>query len=450
MAITKIWKVKARLDHVLDYAANEEKTSLDNYYVDLDNVYHYAMNSDKTEKQYFVTGINCSPEIANKEMKITKESYGKTDKILAFHVVQSFAIGEIKPKVAHEIGIKFAEEIWGDRFEVLVTTHLNTDSIHNHIVINSVSFADGLKYYDNLTNYAYMREISDSLCREYGLSVIPEKPCPKSKIYYPNFVKSKYQNSNYFQTTKEDIDKAIRQAYSYKDFERILEKMGYSLTYRANKLSVCREEYKRNIRVERAYGENYTINHLKERILEETETRVPFHEALARKRFTCKNRLSRLKSVDKKYRTSYYRLYLYYRYKLNSYRNFQTRKPLTDEQREAIKQMDKFSNEAKFLSRNKIHFSEELFSYKGVLEQELTKLESQIANINKELRKSQYTDERLKAEKLEIKNRLNYVREELELCNDIKKRIPKIKEELNEKDEKEIQEKEREKDEHSR
>ena len=182
MATTSLWKVDKRLDHVIDYATDEEKTKNENEGGNFDSIEKlltYATNPEKTEKLFYTTGINCKVDNAVKEMQFIKKSYGKEKGILVFHVYQSFKEGEVTPEIAHEIGIKLANEMWGDRFQVIVTTHLNTNHIHNHIVLNSVSFKDGLKYYDNHTNYAKMRHISDELCKEYGLSVIKEKATKK-------------------------------------------------------------------------------------------------------------------------------------------------------------------------------------------------------------------------------------------------------------------------------
>ena len=194
MAVTKIWKVVKRMDHVISYAKDENKTKIEfnqKYEMlvdDLQNVIDYARNSDKTEKEYFVTGINCDSDSAYEEMQDTKRYYNKKDKILAFHAYQSFAEGEVTPELAHQIGVQLANEMWGDRFQVVISTHLNTGHLHNHFVINSVSFKDGKKYYSNLTNTALLRKTSDEICEEYGLSVLKEKTC-KSGINFENFYK---------------------------------------------------------------------------------------------------------------------------------------------------------------------------------------------------------------------------------------------------------------------
>ena len=140
MTTTKIWKIQKRLDHVINYATNEEKTKNNNCkygmheFDSIRQVMTYATNPDKTEKQFYTTGINCKVDNAIKEMQTVKILYGKENGILAFHAYQSFNEGEVTLKIAHEIGVRLAEEMWGDRFQVVVSTHLNTKHIHNHFV----------------------------------------------------------------------------------------------------------------------------------------------------------------------------------------------------------------------------------------------------------------------------------------------------------------------------
>ena len=143
MATIGLWKVESRLDKVIKYVSNEEKTINEDFIKDLHRVIDYTIDDYKTEEQYFVSGINCGVETAYQEMCGTKKEFSKTGGILAFHGFQSFKEGEVTPELAHEIGVKLAEELWGDRFEVIVSTHVNTNHIHNHFVINSVSFRDG-------------------------------------------------------------------------------------------------------------------------------------------------------------------------------------------------------------------------------------------------------------------------------------------------------------------
>ena len=153
MAVTAIWHVSSRIGKALDYVMNPEKTvekpenSPDAIAARkaVGDVLDYAENSDKTEKMMYVTGINCTPETALEEFMETKRYWGKTGGRLAYHGYQAFleGDGEISAETAHEIGVKLAQELWGDRFEVVVATHLNTGHYHSHFVINSVSFMDG-------------------------------------------------------------------------------------------------------------------------------------------------------------------------------------------------------------------------------------------------------------------------------------------------------------------
>ena len=313
MATTSLWKVEARLDKVIKYTTNVEKTKNKEYdkdlYRSLHNTIEYAKADYKTEKQYYVTGVNCNAHTALQDMILTKKHFGKEKGILAYHGFQSFAEGEVTAEQAHQIGVKLAEELWGDKYEVLVSTHLNTKHYHNHFVLNSVSFVDGIKYRNTVENYAMMRALSDDLCREYGLSVLEEKKC--GKIDYTRYRNSFIQKSDYYTTTKEDVDFAIKQAYSYKNFETILKKMGYTITIRANKISLCRPPYKRNIRIERSFGMEYSIRNINERIMNSDMAKVPFPEEQRKyRRYTGKKQVIKIQ-FD---RGSLYRLYLHYCY----------------------------------------------------------------------------------------------------------------------------------------
>ena len=144
MAVTKIWTIKDSLQRVLDYAANPDQTEYDV----LAQTLHYAENDAKTklnESAQLVTGIHCRADHAWEDMRAVQERFGKTDGVVALHAYQSFREGEVTPEQCHEIGVALARKVWGNRFQVLVATHMNTDNLHNHFVINSVSYVDGKK-----------------------------------------------------------------------------------------------------------------------------------------------------------------------------------------------------------------------------------------------------------------------------------------------------------------
>lgn len=160
------------------------------------------------------------PDTSYQEMINIKKQFFKTDGIQCFHAVQSFVKGEITPEQAHEIGMKLAEELWGDKFQVVVTTHLNTENLHNHFILNSVSFLDGKRFCNTKKDYALMRKTSDRLCEEYGLNVLLQE-----EKY------NKYATSSlYKELMKDSIDYAIESAKDYNEFIKILQDLGYVIT----------------------------------------------------------------------------------------------------------------------------------------------------------------------------------------------------------------------------
>ena len=265
MATVSLWKVDCRLDHVIEYAANIEKTSL-NDKEDLKDVLDYATKSSKTEKKLFVNALNCSPVSAYEQMQETKKEYGKKNGILAFHGYQSFAPGEVSPEVAHEIGMKFAEQMWGDSFEVVVATHLDTDCCHNHFVLNSVSFVDGKKYNSCKANNRRMRELSDNLCREYGLSVI-ENPGPSKHISRYEYMEEKAGKVTKNVIFRRDIDECILLSENENDFFREMKKRGYTFDFSHKYVTLSHPLFPKARRL-RNLGQEYEPDRLAERIEE--------------------------------------------------------------------------------------------------------------------------------------------------------------------------------------
>lgn len=449
MATTSIWKVGKRLDKVIKYTTNPEKTEDKNYseswYRDLHNTVEYIKADFKTEKQFYVTGINCSEDNALEEMKATKKKFGKERGILAYHAFQSFAEGEVTPEQAHKIGIQLAEELWGDRFEVIVSTHLNTKHIHNHFVLNSVSFVDGKKYRDNRSTYAIMRRTSDEICRENNLSVIEEKPCGKLNIDYSKYYSSYLQRDDYHTLVKADVDFAIKQAYSYNNFEDILIDMGYTITIRAGKISLCKPPYKRNIRITRAFGEEYSIDNIEERIMNNTSY-IPLLAKSKIKRYKGKNR----KSIRYD-RGSLYRLYLYYCYMFKVFPK-NNRIKLSENMKKEVRKMEQMSNEIKFICRNKIKSTDELFSYKKNLAEELNNQMKERCKLRRNREKCQDGEERQKIcnEILVVSDKINYLKKEVKLCEDVRKRNITMKENIREIEEEKLKGKEKNDYEYSR
>ena len=197
MAVTSIWSIKGWIGKVINYAENPDKTKENNEgrisenqsrsTQGLNDVITYAVNAEKTRlrqsksmeielvgeseelMEQYVSGVNCAPTTAREEMIAVKKRFGKEDGIVAFHGYQSFAPGECNPAMAHEIGKKLAEELWGSQYQVLIATHLDkANHLHNHFCLNSVSFVDGKKFRGGSKAYWIMRAESDKICAEYG------------------------------------------------------------------------------------------------------------------------------------------------------------------------------------------------------------------------------------------------------------------------------------------
>ncbi len=442
IAVTGIWKISKDLNYVVEYTSDIEKTKNKEYanesYYNLHNVIDYVEAEYKTEKQFYVSGLNCSPETAYEEMIITKQQFNKTGGILGFHAFQSFKEGEVTPERAHAIGVKLAEEMWGDRFEVVVSTHLNTNHYHNHFVINSVSFVDGKRYYDKRETYAELRRLSDCLCEEYGLSVVKEKPCRRSKIDFTNYQKVYTQRDNYYTLAKQDLDRAIAQAYSYSDFEKLMKAMDYEIYYRANKISIRRNPYKKNIRIERYFGDEYSIENIKERIINTQATRIPFIEEYGNK----KN--NKIFNYQKPRKNGFYGLYLHYCYLLKVFPKKYPYQRLTPTIRADVRKMEEISNEARLLVRNNLKTNEQFFLFKTEKEKQLDKLMDERSKLWYRYKKSKSKEEQKEIKKQIdlINNEINPLRKEVVLCNGILERSPKLEEnlkELNEESGKEVE-----------
>lgn len=420
IATVGLWKINSRLDHVINYVTDEKKTKNDNY----DKIFHSNNMDYENEKYLYVSSINCGEDTAYKDMIRTKKSWNKNDGIIGFHGYQSFVEGEVTPEKAHEIGVKLAEEMWGDRFEVLICTHQNTNHIHNHFVLNSVSFIDGKKYYDNRINQAKLRHLNDAICDEYKLSVLEEKPCKNSGINYSNYYKGYIEKNNYYTTTKEDIDYAIGVSYSYKDFLNVLKTMNYEVINRYDKLSVRRYPYKRNIRIERAFGNNYSINKILKRIEVENRIRVPFPNAKEIYNAWIKDNNKKSKGIIA--------LYHYYCYLLGIYPSKYPDKHLSADLRVDILKLDEFIEQSKLLTDNNIETLEDLKEYKQKLEYNITDLNNQ-----RELLWKKHNRTITEKNRNEIVNQIvetgkliHKLKEEYKTFKKIEERIPIIKEKI--------------------
>ena len=286
MAVTSIWPIHGRVDKVIDYVRNPEKTTeaglpeLASLHA-VEDVVEYAADEMKTERRSYVSCLNCREDTAAAQFMEAKRLWGKSGGRVCYHGYQSFKADEVTAETAHEIGVRLAEELWGGRFEVVVATHCNTGHYHNHFVINSVSFMDGYKFYNSPADYARMREVSDHLCREYAISVI-ENPGRQPKDY-AEWRAERDGKTTHRGTIRADIDRAIRASTTERDFLRVMGEMGYQikthgkdgkpLKYPALKPPDARGYFRFH-----KLGEGYTLEEIRSRILRNIHKQPPFPE----------------------------------------------------------------------------------------------------------------------------------------------------------------------------
>ena len=434
MAVCEIWDVRGRLDHPIDYAENPEKT-VNSKYTDADlqvmvDVMEYATNKDKTEQRFFVTGVNCDPTTARDEMMIAKAQWNDESEIVCYHGFQSFKHGEVTPEQAHEVGVKLAQKMWGDRFQVIVATHLNTDCLHNHFVVNSVSFTDGKHYHDNKANLRLLRQRSDELCREYALSVI-EHPSGRKKPY-ALYQAEKNGMPTRDNVTRQAVDEAVSKSFTLKDFDRIMAEMGYRVSFDPNRKywTVIGKGWKRPKRLYKLGGE-YTNERIMERISENSYA-VKFSRFAEPQRtvrvFRVKGSLKGAKKIG-----GLRGLYLHYCYKLgilskNKKPNYARLHYLL---KDDLMKMEAISQETRLLCRNRIDTVEQLLSYKGSLETEKADLLQKRKELYSKSRKTGGEEkEAIRSQLSDLSKRLSVIRKEVRLCEGIEARNAALKEKL--------------------
>ena len=232
----------------------------------------YILNPEKTDEKLLVSSYGCASETAAREFewtrKIAEQKGMNPVRIIARHVIQSFGIGEVTPELAHEIGKQFADEILGGKYEYVLTTHIDKDHVHNHLIFNAVDFVDYHAYKSYKRIYYDMREVSDRLCKENGLSVIP--PSQNKGMGYKEYTEAK-RGTSWKQKLKQTIDRLVITAKDYDDFLRLMQEAGYEI--KTGKYISFRAEGQERFTRSKTIGENYTEERIKERIAGRTPRR---------------------------------------------------------------------------------------------------------------------------------------------------------------------------------
>ena len=405
MATTKIWPVRDSLKRVVDYASNPEKTTED----DLASVIRYAMDGDKTaaetaagsEKACYVTGVNCSADTVLEEMLNTQTLFGKTGGNIAYHCYQSFKPGEVTPEQCHQLGVELARRMWGDRYQVLVATHLDRDHLHNHLVCCSVSFIDGKKFNDNKAAYSRLRRLSDEICRENGLSVI-EKPRGKTPRQI-HFAEKNGEPTRY-NLMREAIDNAVSLSTNFPTFISLMKHQGYIISYSyTRKYPTIRSvNSQKAVRLYRL-GEDYELDRIAQRVDDNHyETVAANRERHIMSMKPPKHKRIHVNGTRKTARKigGLYGLYLHYLYLLG-YRPKKKHKPLSPEMREAGRMCDKYSACARLMAQEHLRTDKDVTAFISGSEQKMAELSDARNKIRNKLRRASEPEqiEQLKAER---------------------------------------------------
>lgn len=453
MATTSIWRVKGWLGKVVIYVENPDKTENPAFYERQDmtepqaqgllDVIDYAVNREKTENvnadnegevvlQQFVSGVNCHPGTAREEMLAVKRRFGKEDGTVAYHGYQSFAPGEVTPEIAHEIGVKLASQLWGEKYQVIVATHLDkANHLHNHFVVNTVSFLDGIKYHRTAKDYHNMQTASDALCREYGLSVIESPKRGKSK-QYGEWRAEQEGRPTWRGLIKAEVDEIIRQSMTERQFFDNLKKRGYEVKTGAD-ISVRPPGKPRFVRLARNFGEDYSIEGIRRRILARQRPERPLPEPERKvRRATLRGDFKKARKI-----TGFRALYFHYCYLLGI---FPKNRPKSNKRlhfllREDLVKLEAISDETKLLVQNHIDTDEQLFSYKSSLEGRIKTVTAKRAELYRRRRTVAVKSdpdmlEAVKAEISALSRELTTLRREVKLCDDIAVRSGVMREKI--------------------
>lgn len=423
MATTSLWHIKGRLKDLIDYVANPEKTvSKDKDLQDFYNVFSYVSRPEATENGEYVSAINCLKEIALRQMILTKKQYGKDYGYIAWHGYQSFKPDEVTPQQAHEIGLKLAGEMWGDRFQIIVTTHLDKDHIHNHFCFNSVSFIDGGKYNYSNSERQRLRDVSDRICREYGLSVIKN---PRKAPSRPVWLDEKSGKPTRYNVYREDVREAANFSRTPYYMEDYLRRKGYITDFTGKHWKIRLPQYEHFTRLD-TLDKKWTPDHFKRNM------GAYARYGNRRAEITYPPQMPQdLRNWFKPFqKTSHiYRLYLHYCYLLGILPKKTTYRPTSPYLKEELRKLDELSNQVRYMSKYGIETLEDLYADREKLQGEMDKLTAYRTMLQNKIRRASPAEkETLREEKAKITEQITTLRKRLKLNNGIEERSVKIQE----------------------
>ena len=412
MAYTSVIPVR-RLDRAVKYVMNKEKTTA----VSLQDALDYAANRDKTEQSCFESSYACTLETAFSDMRQTKEHWHKSGGVQGYHLVQSFAAGEVTPELAHRIAKELADRVLGGRYEYVIGTHLNTGHIHSHIVWNSVSCVDGKKYRSNYKSYVTeIRAVSDELCRKYKLSVIDTENSNHVAKPYVEWLAEKNGQPTWRTAIRQDVDEAIQQSLTWRQFLNALDRKGYEVRM-GRKYPVLRPPGKERFVRFKTLGKRYTPEAIQTRILYPQS----YHPYVENPRTIKHGRLHSGKKPRRKL-TGLRALYYRYLYELGALPR-KPRRPSYAVRQDAYK-LDQRIRQMEFLSKNSIDTLAQLETHRKALQTEIGQLQTNRKQLPK-------TDD-VQSQRESVNTALKQLRQEERLCRKIAEHSIKVQQHLTE------------------
>ena len=412
MAYTSVIPVR-RLDRAVKYVMNKEKTTA----VSLQDALDYAANRDKTEQSCFESSYACTLETAFADMRQTKERWHKLGGVQGYHLVQSFAAGEVTPELAHRIAKELADRVLGGRYEYVIGTHLNTGHIHSHIVWNSVSCVDGKKYRSNYKSYVTeIRAVSDELCRKYKLSVIDTENSNHVAKPYAEWLAEKNGQPTWRTAIRQDVDEAIQQSLTWRQFLNALERNGYEVRM-GRKYPVLRPPGKERFVRFKTLGKRYTPEAIQTRILYPQS----YHPYVENPPTIQHGRLHSGKKPHRKL-TGLRALYYRYLYELGALPR-KPRRPSYAVRQDAYK-LDQRIREMEFLSKHNIDTLEQLETHRKALQTEIGQLQTKRKQLPK-------TDD-VQSQRESVNTALKQFRQEERLCRKIAEHSIEVQQHLTE------------------
>ena len=433
MATTKIWAIKDSLSRVVNYAENPNKT----IFSDLEQTLLYAEDRNKTidknEKTMYVTGVNCRRETAYKEMRFTQERFGKTTGNVAYHAYQSFKTGEVSPELAHKIGVELASKMWQEH-QVLVATHFNTGTYHNHFVVCSVNMFTGKKFNCNKGAYYKFRELSDELCVKYNLTVIKN---PKGKTPRSIYFAEKRGEPTKYNLMRKAIDETMEMCINYGQFKKIMYKKGYIINDDYNrKYPTIRSINDKKATRMYQLGEKYTPNAIAEKVRNnpyqyQNKYMEIFHPKKKKvyKKAKYKGSFEFISAVSLTLELIF--LTLFY---LMGYRKVETQtksyKPLSPEMKAEVRKLERYSNQVRLVCREKLYTLDDVKQFISKTNEEMTDYMDLRQKYRNKLRNCKDEDliKEYKSKISDCSLIIKKYRVDLKVANQIIKDVPKIKE----------------------